>query len=301
MQWLWRRYAPMDAAGDEGTTSGGGDTAASGAPAVGTTGAASTDGGGDGAATGTSALSTNADPAATGTAPPDWIPEKYRVTAADGSLDLEASSRKVEAARSELEKKLGSGGAAPKTPEEYTTTVPDAFKDTINLDEDANFKEVRNSLHGLGLTQKQFDGVMNEYWKIAPALVGAGGQLSAESCTAELGKVWSDPAQNKANFRHALVASNKIGSLAGVSMNDIESSGLANNPVFIRMMAAIGPEFGEDANVAGNGAAVLPTEGGVKELMATDAYKDEKHPKHAETVARVRAFFNRQHGNTPVV
>jgi hypothetical protein len=296
MQWFWRRYAPMDAAGDDGANSGGGDATAS---ATAADGAAA--GSADAAATGTSALAANADPAATGTPTTDWIPEKYRVTSEDGALDLEASARKVEAARSELEKKLGSGGAAPKTPEEYTATVPDAFKDSINLEEDANFKEVRNSLHGLGLTQKQFDGVMNEYWKIAPALVGAGGQLSAESCTAELGKVWTDPQQNKANFRHALVASNKIGGLAGVSMDDIESSGLANNPVFIRMMAAIGPEFGEDANVAGGGTAVLPTEGGVKELMASDAYKDEKHPKHAETVAKVRAFYNRQHGNTPVV
>jgi hypothetical protein len=250
-----------------------------------------------------SALTTAADPAppADPAADPSaWVPEKYRVAKEDGSLDLEASARKVEAARSELEKRLGTGGAAPKTPEEYTVTVPDSMKDMVNLDEDAGFKEVRNSLHGLGLTQKQFDGVMGEYWKIAPALVGASSQLSAEACTAELGKLWTDPTTSKANFKHALNAATRVGSIAGVSMDEIESSGLANNPAFIRMMAALGPEFSEDTAQAGGGG-VLQTESGVQELMRSEAYTNEKHPKHAETVAKVRTFFNRQHGNTPVV
>lgn len=239
-------------------------------------------------------------PAVTPTVGDEWLAEKYRVKKEDGTLDLDASARKVEAARSELEKKLGSGGAAPKTPEEYAVTVPDTLKDKINLEEDAFYKETRGTLHGLGLSQKQFEGVMEQYWKIAPALVGAGNEMTSEKCTADLNALWTDPSARTANFKHAMAATTTISNVAGVKMEDLDAAGLTNNPTFIRLMAAIGPEFSEDKTEAGSGT-VLASEGSIKELMMSDAYKNDKDPKHAETVAKVRAYHNRQHGAHPVV
>jgi len=231
----------------------------------------------------------------------DWLPEKYRVAGADGVVDLDASARKLADAHGSLEKRLGAGDTPPKTAQDYVITVPDSLKEQVaEIEGDPFLKETRDSLHALGLTQKQFDGVMGQYWKIAPALALAGKQLDGEACTAELNKVWTDPATSKANFRHALVAATRVGGIAGVPMAEIESSGLANNPTFIRMMAAIGPEMGEDAAVAGEGS-VLQSEQGVKALMTSDAYRDSKHPQHAETVAKVRSYYNRVAGSNPVV
>lgn len=245
----------------------------------------------------TSALAPTGEPAAAVT-PHDWVPEKFRVVGDDGALNLEESAKKLAEAYAPLEKRMGSGDAPPKTAAEYTITVPDALKDAFNPD-DESFQSARTDLHALGLTQKQFDGVMAEYFKRAPGLVAGGLQLNAEQCIAELNKVWTDPATSKANFQHALVGATKLGEIAGVSMAEIESSGLANNPAFIKMMAKLGPEMSED--VPPTGAASLQTQSGVKELMASDAYKDHKHPQHAETVAKVRAYHNRMHGSTPVV
>src|SRR6478736_10297497 len=41
--------------------------------------------------------------------PTEFIPEKYRVTKDDGTLDIEASARKLAEAHGSLEKRLGSG------------------------------------------------------------------------------------------------------------------------------------------------------------------------------------------------
>ena len=49
----------------------------------------------------------------------DYIPEKYRTNKEDGTLDLEASSRKVAEAYKQLETRFGSGDVPPKTADEY--------------------------------------------------------------------------------------------------------------------------------------------------------------------------------------
>jgi hypothetical protein len=35
-------------------------------------------------------------------------------------------------------------------------------------------------------------------------------------------------------------------------------------------------------------------------LMRSQAYKDEKHPDHSKTMAKVRAHYDRKHGTNPV-
>ncbi len=276
---MWRKcYALMDEAGSAG---GGGAVAAGDAA---------------GAAAG-SALAAGA-----GAAPNfDWIPEKYRVNAADGALDLGASAQKLAGGYGELAKRMGDGGAPPATAAEYTVTVPDALKEKVgDLSKDELFTKFRDDMHGLGLSQKQFDGIMGRYLEMVPALVAGGQQYSAESATADLKKLWTDDGSFKKNVGLAYRAGNAVASAAGMSFDDLEKAGLTNNTTFIRLMASLGPEFAEDAPPGAASGASLMTEDDVKKLMISEANTNSKHPDHKATRARIDAYYNRKYGNTPV-
>ncbi|WP_181162752.1 hypothetical protein [Burkholderia gladioli] len=284
---FFRKFSLMDEAGSAG---GGGAVAA----------------GADGAAGGDTAAGSAAGSAlaagAAGAAPTfDWLPEKYRVNAADGALDLSASAQKLAGGYGELAKRMGDGGAPPATAAEYTVTVPDALKEKVgDLSKDELFTKFRDDMHGLGLSQKQFDGIMGRYLELVPALVAGGQQYSAESATADLKKVWTDDTSFQKNVGLAYRAGNAVASAAGMSFDDLEKAGLANNPTFIRLMASLGPEFAEDAPPGAASSAGLMTEDDVKKLMISEANTNTKHPDHKATRARIDAYYNRKYGNTPV-
>ncbi|WP_186111641.1 hypothetical protein [Burkholderia gladioli] len=273
---------------DEAGSAGG-----AGAVAAGVDGAGA--GGGDAAGSALAAGAAGAAPAF------DWLPEKYRVNAADGALDLSASAQKLAGGYGELAKRMGDGGAPPATAAEYTVTVPDALKEKVgDLSKDELFTKFRDDMHGLGLSQKQFDGIMGRYLELVPALVAGGQQYSAESATADLKKVWTDDTSFQKNVGLAYRAGNAVASAAGMSFDDLEKAGLANNPTFIRLMASLGPEFAEDAPPGAASSAGLMTEDDVKKLMISEANTNTKHPDHKATRARIDAYYNRKYGNTPV-
>ncbi|WP_213768998.1 hypothetical protein [Caballeronia sp. dw_19] len=306
------RYALMDEAGGAagatgGVASGGATTAAAGAGTASTagdgSGAASTASGagnaGTGTATGASALAAGST-AATGTTP-DFIPEKYRVTKDDGSLDVDASARKLADGYGELSKRFGSGDAAPKTAAEYAVVVPDALKEAVgDISADPMFTQFRDDMHGLGLSQKQFDGVMSRYFELAPKLAGGAAQLSTDTAVAALRETWKDEGEFKKQIGLSYQAADTIAKAAGMTYEDIDKAGLGNNPTFIKLMAAIGPEFSEGKPVEGAGGSTFTSDQAIKELMMSDANTNTKHPQHAATRAKIDAYYARKHGNTPV-
>ncbi|WP_186187906.1 hypothetical protein [Burkholderia gladioli] len=284
---FWRKFVLMDAAAGDGGGAGGG----------GADGAAAAVDGGSALAAGAAAASG----AGGDTTDFDWLPEKYRVNAADGALDLSASAQKLAGGYGELAKRMGDGGAPPATAAEYTVTVPDALKEKVgDLSKDELFTKFRDDMHGLGLSQKQFDGIMGRYLELVPALVAGGQQYSAESATADLKKVWTDDTSFQKNVGLAYRVGNAVASAAGMSFDDLEKAGLANNPTFIRLMASLGPEFAEDAPPGAASSAGLMTEDDVKKLMISEANTNTKHPDHKATRARIDAYYNRKYGNTPV-
>jgi hypothetical protein len=301
MNWLWRRYALMDEAGGDGGAGGGGVGAAA---AAGTAdgGAAAAAGG---AAAGGSALAAGGDgggaaAAATG-ANFDWLPEKYRVAGADGAIDVAASAQKLAGGYGELSKRFGDGGAAPKAPEEYAVVVPDTLKEAMgDLNNDDMFKQFRSEMHGLGLSQKQFDGVMSKYFQLVPELVAGGVAFNTESATADLRKAWTDDGTYTKNVQLAYRAGDSIAKAAGMSFNDLEKAGLANNPTFIKLMAAIGPEFGEDVPVTGGQATGFASESEIQKMLSSEANLNPKHADHKATRARVDAYYARKYGNAPI-
>jgi hypothetical protein len=226
--------------------------------------------------------------------PTDFIPEKYRVSKDDGTIDLEASARKLAKAHGDAEKRIGSGDIPPKTADEYQVKVPEAFKEAFNPEEDAGYQEFRTKAHAAGMTQAQMDLVMDQYFKMAPQLAAGATQLDAEDASAELKKQWATDADFKRNVRNAYVGANAIATKAGLNIDEIMSpAGLGNNPMFLRLMAAIGPEFQEDAPPGGQ---EMVSEESITELLSSEAYTNPKHVDHAKVSKQVSEYYRRKHG-----
>jgi len=236
-----------------------------------------------------SALSGAAPPPAAPEWKPENIPEKYRVTGADGQIDQPATLAKVEQARSELEKRMGAGGAPPKSADEYKIDSEPFQK--LGLDAEGT-KDWRNAAHKLGLSQAQMEGVTAFYGEFAPQVAGAGAELSAEQTTAALKAVWPDPAAYTANSTAAYKAANALATKAGIPFEEVDKA-IGNNPAAIRLLAALGDELGEDFTPPSTGGtAAGPQANNVQQYLGTadnwKAYSDQHHIRHAEVSAQVR-------------
>lgn len=225
----------------------------------------------------------------------DYIPEKLRANKEDGSFDLEASSRKVAEAYSALEKRFGAGEAPPKAAGDYVVTVPDTLKEAFDPATDVGMQGFLTGALEAGLNQKQVDYVMGKYFEMAPQLVAGAVQYDATTGKAELEKVWT-PAEFQGNVNNAYSAASAAASKAGIDINDIMGGPLANDPTFMRLMAALGPEFAEDR---GPGTAAPVSGESVSTLLASDAYKNPAHADHAKVSQQVRTYYERKYGNQP--
>lgn len=285
-QRMFKRY--MDEAGAGGASGG------SPAPDAGAAGAGGADGGaGTGGAAADAGKSLLASGAGEGSQPTEFIPEKYRVVKEDGSLDLDASSRKLADAYGSLEKRFGAGEAPPKDASEYKVTVPDALKEALDPATDEGMKGFLAGAHAAGLNQAQVDFVMGKYFELAPQLAAGAAQLDANAATTELKKTWATEADFNRNVRNAFVGANAAAQKAGIDINEVMNGPLGNSPQFLRLMAALGPEFAEDQ---APGAASMVSGDDINKLMLSEAYTNPRHVDHAKTSAKVRAYFERKHG-----
>ncbi len=279
----WMRAALMNAAEGGSAAGGGGE---GGAPA----GAAAT---GQGGAAAGSALAGGA-PAAPNY---DYIPEKLRAMKEDGTLDVDASSRKLAEAYSTLETRLGTGDVRPTAVSDYTVTVPDTLKEAFDPATDQGMQDFLKGAHEAGLTQKQLDYVMGKYFDIAPGLVQGAQQLDAAGTTEALGKVWTDPKAYKENMGHAYAAASALAEKAGIPVASIMEGPLGNSPEFIRLMASIGPEMAEDRGQRGE-TVVSPTDR--ESLMKSEAYRNPKHADYTKVQEQVRRSYEKEYGTQAV-
>lgn len=227
---------------------------------------------------------------------PATVPEKYRVMGADGELDVTATFRKVDEHRAALEKRIGSGDMRPKTPDEYKLPDSDVFK-TLQLDE-AGAKAFRQEAHDMGLSQKQYEGIMGKWAALAPELVQAGQAETVESAVGALKEVWKD--QYDANIKESFRVVNRVAESAGISYEEVEKA-IGNNPVAIRLFAALAPEMREDATPAaangGTGGGAQTREQYVAENWA--AYSNPQDPKHKMVTERAQALMAREAKRQP--
>jgi len=244
-------------------------------------------------ATGQSLLAANAD-----TPKPinELIPEKFRVVKDGGEFDMEASTRKVLEAHSNLEKRLGSGDAPPKSADDYKI---EGLPEHINIDElkkDEKFQGFLKSAHGKGLSNAQVSFVLNEYVSRLDQMPS--GQFTYEQAQAELGKVWKGEEMDT-NLRAAARAATGLAQRAGLSAQEIEAAGLSNNPVFFRMLAALGPSMSEDSPP--NSQDTTQAERlQIAEARSKLGSMSEKDPQYPALRKQVDDWYRKTYGTAPV-
>lgn len=239
-----------------------------------------------------SALAAGVEPA-TPAALNELIPEKYRVSAADGTFDLEASARKQAEGYASLAKKLGAGESAPETPDAYEPKVEvEGFKwDEVKAD--PKMQGFLKRFHAKGMNNAQLSEVLSAYHEVAPDLVQGNAALTQEECKAQLMETaWKTDAEYQAGIRAASKTFSAFAEKAGVTMEEVEAAGLGDNPLFLRMLAAIAPELGEDR--LPNGDAPAGGEQDVEAIMSSPEYWDEKSPNYAALRAKVTAHYQKK-------
>ena len=221
------------------------------------------------------------EPEAKPEAKPDpSVPEKYLVKAADGSIDWQATALKQHAdGYQPLLQKMHGGEAPPKTPDDY---IPEAQGvDIAKLKEDPLYKGFVKGAHSLGINNKQLSYILEGYAQRL-ALQAP----TPETAEAELRKTWaSDDALQAAVGRSYRAVSAFAGDEETKARLDQK---FGNDPDFIRLMARIGSELGEDKPVGGLNAAESET---LDSLIKSPAYFDTKHPDHARVVERAKALY----------
>jgi hypothetical protein len=239
-----------------------------------------------------------------GSAAPDYIPEKFRVAKDDGTLDLDASARKLAGSYAELEKTRPTG-QVPKTPEEYKVEAP---KDAdgkpvegIAFDEfvaDPMFKDFAAAAHAKGLTNDQLQFVTEHYLtKIAPGMIESMAAASMADAREALGKLWGDDQTLTQNLTLANRAVRGFGADGDVPGGlDRLMSRYGNDPDFLAFAASVGKEMQEDAAVNADGASGDDWEGKVSALRANPAYTDANHVDHAKVVGQIQALYEKRYG-----
>lgn len=228
----------------------------------------------------------------------DYIPEKYRTNKEDGTLDLEASSRKVAEAYKHLETRLGSGDAPPKTAEEYTVKLEgvEGF-DWDEFKADPDTQSFLKGAHAKGLTNDQVQYVIGEYMKAAPSLIGGAAQLTQQDCTAALKAVWGDDQTIRTNVSASYRAAEAFASQGEAPGNfNALMTKYGNDPDFIAFTANIGKELKEDSAING-GAQVSEADFAVKsaELRSQLQALPAHDPKRPGIQAQLDEMYNRKY------
>lgn len=233
----------------------------------------------------------------TGNTGTDFIPEKYRTNKEDGSLDLEASSRKVAEAYKHLETRMGSGDAPPKTHEEY---APKIEVEGFNWDEfkaDESTQSFLKGAHAKGLNNDQVEYVIGEYLKAAPGLIGGAAVLTQQDCTAALKAVWGDDQSIRANVSASYRAAEAFASQGDAPGNfNALMAKYGNDPDFIAFTANIGKELKEDRAING-GAQVSEADFAVKTAELRQQLQDlpAHDPKRKGIQAQLDGMYDQKY------
>lgn len=223
-----------------------------------------------------------------------WLPEKYRVLGADGKLDMAASSKKLGEGYGALAKRLGTSDAPPTAAADYKFAPPEALKD-VKLDDTLSDK-FRERAHKLGLSQSQYQGVVEAHLEMVPEVLDATLKLSAQEARTELSKVW----QSTAEYEKQLSNAQRAIEAAPEGIREDLWTRFGRDPAFIQFAARMGSEMREDKPRVDAGGSPNPG-GEVEALMKSEAFRNPKHADHARVSAQVQQHFQRVHGASPAM
>ena len=208
------------------------------------------------------------------------IPDKFKVTAEDGSVDYKATVAKMNESYSYLEKKVGTGEVAPKSVDEYKLEREDFDFEEFKADE--SNKEFLTEAHKHGITNKQLDFLLSEYDKRAVDLVSNSSQIDTDTTVQTLQSDWGD--KYEANIFNAV----KAARACGITDEQINNPLIGNNVAFIKMAAYFGSQMTEDKPVS-NGT---PVNVDIQSLMRSEAFFNPKHPDHKSVKAQIDSYYD---------
>ncbi|MDR1275859.1 MAG: hypothetical protein LBL72_05720 [Candidatus Accumulibacter sp.] len=222
------------------------------------------------------------------------IPEKYRVNKPDGSLDVEASAKKVSEAYRHLEQRLGARDAPPKSAGDYAPKIENAGFDWDEMKADPKMQGFLKGAHAKGMSNDQLSYVLGEYLKYAPELVRGAGEIDAEAARADLKQSWKSDAEFGRNIGLAWRAFSAFADEA--DRERIHEIG--NNPIAIRILANIGKEMREDLPV--NAVSTMGGDGDFRSKAEAMRVELEKLPNSDPRRKRLQedlgALYERRYG-----
>lgn len=208
------------------------------------------------------------------------IPDKFKVTAEDGSVDYKATVAKMNESYSYLEKKVGTGEVAPKSVDEYKLEREDFDFEEFKADE--SNKEFLTEAHKHGITNKQLDFLISEYDKRAVNLVSNSSQIDTDTTVQTLQSDWGQDYEK--NIFNAV----KAARACGITDEQINDPMIGNNVAFIKMAAYFGSQMTEDKPVS-NGT---PVNVDIQSLMRSEAFFNPKHPDHKSVKAQIDSYYD---------
>lgn len=208
------------------------------------------------------------------------IPDKFKVTAEDGSVDYKATVAKMNESYSYLEKKVGTGEVAPKSVDEYKLEREDFDFEEFKADE--SNKEFLTEAHKHGITNKQLDFLISEYDKRAVNLVSNSSQIDTDTTVQTLQSDWGQDYEK--NIFNAV----KAARACGITDEQINDPMIGNNVAFIKMAAYFGSQMTEDKPI-NNGT---PVNVDIQSLMRSEAFFNPKHPDHKSVKAQIDSYYD---------
>ena len=213
---------------------------------------------------------------------PFTIPEKFMVKGADDQPDFKAIVEKLGQSYSHLEKRLGTGDVPPKSADEYKLEryLPEGMEPNQEA-----LKPILAEFHKLDLSQRQVQGVMSIFGTQVAAGQAAE-DAAREVAAAALKTVWGDSYEQQMNA--AKIAKTAYTANDADLARDLAKPKYADDPVVIRLLAAVGGDLNEDtpANTLEGAAAES-----IDEIRKSKAYTDPKDPGHADAVRKVNEAY----------
>lgn len=217
------------------------------------------------------------------------VPDKFLVKSESGEADPVATLLKATESYKSLEKMRT---LAPAAPTDYAFVPPEGMQGLVM--DDAESVAFREKAHKAGMSQEQYQMIMSEYVTQIPKLLNATAQLSADEARAELSKHWKGD-----DFTRNIEAANRA--ISGVP-GDVSAAAFdkfGSDPDFIRFAAHYGQQMREGTappNADGSGATKT-----VDSMMASEAYRNPKHPDHQAVSLQVSNFHRKTYGTNPAM
>jgi hypothetical protein len=175
---------------------------------------------------------------------------------------------------------------APENIDDYKVDVEgfdfDEFK---SFDENKEFLE---RARAAGFDNEKLGFLIGEYSQLLPKIMEANASMDNEACISAMKETWGE--NTDTNFKFAQAAANNAIQNGILTPEEINSPQFGNNPLVLKMAAYFGQQLGEDlppSNTQQSGSA------DVSDLIASEAYMNDRHPDHKRVYAQVEKHFQR--------